>query len=185
MQNTWFERRLKKYTVMSSPYSTAKCVKIRFLRAALLALLLCTQFPAAGNEAAHGSGASPTAALAFSAIGDAESALDRAERAGATLWRTTRAHLASAYRELDSGHYRQAFIAARTVWRHANAALNQHELEKARYLFHSIHLPDDLEKGLESAIIELLRIHDGAGALSLVNKLNSREHGPDGQVNGR
>ena len=159
---------------MSSPYSTAKCLKIRFFRAALLALLLCTQLPVAGNEVAHGSGASPTAALAFSAIGDAESALDRAERAGATLWRTTRPHLTSAYRELDSGHYRQSFIAARTVWRHANAALNQHELEKARYLFHSIDCPDNLETGLESAIIELLRVHDGAGALSLVNKLNSR-----------
>jgi hypothetical protein len=119
--------------------------------------------PAAGDELDADPGidaGSAAAALSAAAI-----AIEHAADAG-NLWLGTRDLLSRAAAHHDAGDYSQAVTVAVAARRHAIMALNQANLERARYLFSASE--GDQDRDTRDAIQGLLGAHDGAAALRLL-----------------
>jgi hypothetical protein len=139
---------------MTSGYFNGKIAVIAVL------VVVWGRLPADGDELGV------DARSAAAALSTAQIAIEHAADAG-NLWLGTRDLLSRAAAYRDAGDYSQALTAAREARRHAVMALNQENLERARYLFST--LEGDQNRDTRNAIRGLLRAHDGAAALRLLH----------------
>lgn len=155
--------------IISSRYSTVKSSRLRRWLSTAICLWLIHYLPASADDVTAKPGSETvTASIAQTAIRLAAGALEQAHEVG-NVWLSTGQNLAAARRDFDNGDYAQALALATMVQRHARLALNQHSLERARYLLGTL----DLEENSDTrrAVVGLLQANDGKAALLAVQEI--------------
>lgn len=114
--------------------------------------------------------ASATAAHANAALRQAELALAAARRAG-NVWLATPRRLAEARAAAERGEFAHAVAGAEHAQREATLALNQIQLERARY---RLDRDPELDPAVRAAVRELLARYDGAGALRALEQADPK-----------
>lgn len=160
-----------------SVHSNGKCADVRLLRMAPLVMLLVIARPVIGDELMGAPDLDRiSAADGAAAIRRAETAINGAHVVG-NLWLGTRATLTRARAYQDSGDYDNATRLAAIAQSEAVLALNQHQLEKARYQYHRLKHERDQDPTRLEAISGLLKAYDGEAALRLVRELSGDKQG--------
>ena len=112
----------------------------------------------------------PAAAAARVALEQAEAAIGAARDAG-NVWLATPRRLAEARAAAERGAFTQAIAGAERVRHEAGLALNQAQLERARYLLDT---DPDLDPEARAAARELLSTYAGAAALRVIEQAGSQ-----------